>query len=685
VIKGLLRLATLLLLVVAPLLGTALVAVPPASAGVAPATATFQRTWARTDQPVATLAVNRTWMWGPDGNTAAMTETYAQAPGGTRTVQYFDKSRMEDNSYRAMAPWDVTNGLLVVELVTGNMQVGDSSFQARGSAQVNVAGDADDPTGPTYATFAGLLGSQPYAPGAAVNRRVNRAGQVTVDPGLNAQGVTAAYYVDVPGIKHQVASPFWGFMNSSGLVDENGVHTTAALFENPFYATGYPITEAYWANVKVGGNYRDVLMQCFERRCLTYTPSNPSGWMVEAGNVGQHYYTWRYGAPPMTAAPLLWTQTAGYLTGSTATNWETVPAMQTAINLAANADLAISYSAEIGGSGGRMFVRAAVDGQAASPSDVVFAIPTTNVGARSFTFVKTGVAAGPHTVTVQWLADSGFEISVAYRTMSVSASPQSTDRGALAVRAAPSGPPVTTTSAPWAWQAIPDMSTTVTTGGNSNLAITLSGEVFTDGGWMYVRALVDGQPADPSGDEPIYSWGGFAGTHSFTWTKQQVAAGNHSIVMQWVVDSGTTGSLGDRTLVISASPPNSSTHGGVAVHARAYDAVNTTAQSWVSVPDMTASLVTPADATLAITFSGEGYTSTDGERMIVRALVDGQPADPPEAYFIVDTRFESRSFTFAVQHLGVGTHTVVIQWQVYGGGTLFLEDRTLTVLGPPVP
>jgi len=39
---------------------------------------------------------------------------------------------------------------------------------------------------------------------------------------------------------------------------------------------------------------RQVLVQVFERRVLTYTPANPSGWQVEAGNVGQHYYTWRY-------------------------------------------------------------------------------------------------------------------------------------------------------------------------------------------------------------------------------------------------------------------------------------------------------------------------------------------------------------------------------------------------------
>src|SRR5205085_2066083 len=67
------------------------------------------------------------------------------------------------------------------------------------------------------------------------------------------------------------------------------------LFEPWFYATGYPVTEPFWAAVKVAGITRDVLMQCFERRCLTYTPGNAQGWEVEMGNVGLHYYQWRYG------------------------------------------------------------------------------------------------------------------------------------------------------------------------------------------------------------------------------------------------------------------------------------------------------------------------------------------------------------------------------------------------------
>ena len=136
------RVLVFLMLVVLPLTTTFGTSAAP------PANAAFDRTWSRTDLPVANLLVNRTWMWGPEGNTVALDEPYAEAPGGNRTVQYFDKSRMEDNSYRATAPWDVTNGLLVVELMTGQMQVGDNAFVTRAPAEENVAGDANDPTGP---------------------------------------------------------------------------------------------------------------------------------------------------------------------------------------------------------------------------------------------------------------------------------------------------------------------------------------------------------------------------------------------------------------------------------------------------------------------------------------------------------------------------------------------------------
>ena len=65
--------------------------------------------------------------------------------------------------------------------------------------------------------------------------------------------MTAAHRVTVPGIDHQIASPFWEFMHSSGVVWEDGGTSYRPLFVNPFYATGLPLTEAYWATVQVAG------------------------------------------------------------------------------------------------------------------------------------------------------------------------------------------------------------------------------------------------------------------------------------------------------------------------------------------------------------------------------------------------------------------------------------------------
>ncbi len=272
------------------LLGT-LVSIQPSRAAPV-ANDPFQRTWQRTDKPVADGAVSRTWMWGPEPFTDAKTEAYAESPDGTRTVQYFDKSRMEitqpggDQS----SPWYVTNGLLVVELMSGRMQVGDNLFEERLPAAVNVAGDPDDPL--TYAVLAGLREHASLATGTTIIHRIDANGQVTDDPSLGNYGVTAVTHV--PETNHTVASPFWDFMTASGIVYENGGMTTAPLFASAYYATGLPITEAYWADVKVDGQQREVLLQCFERRCLTYTPGNDPAWQVEAGNVGQHYYRWRY-------------------------------------------------------------------------------------------------------------------------------------------------------------------------------------------------------------------------------------------------------------------------------------------------------------------------------------------------------------------------------------------------------
>jgi hypothetical protein len=253
---------------------------------------------------VANGVVSRTWIWGPEANTEGLFEPYLEGHNSGRFVQYFDKSRMEittDQTIPSDSPWFVTNGLLATELITGRLQLGDDTFAAHEPAEINVAGDLDDTNVPTYAALKDLLDDAPLAIGAPVNQRVNRNGAVTVDPALAARGVTAATLV--AETQHTVASVFWEFMNSSGTVWEDDAYVTEQLFLNQFYATGFPTTEAYWTIVEVGGVAQEVLVQAFERRVLTYTPGNPTGWKVEFGNIGQHYYHWRYVQIPADPTP----------------------------------------------------------------------------------------------------------------------------------------------------------------------------------------------------------------------------------------------------------------------------------------------------------------------------------------------------------------------------------------------
>jgi hypothetical protein len=258
----------------------------------------FARTYNRVDAPIP-AGVKRTWVWGSGARTPVMLEPYAEAPGGMRMVQYFDKSRMEVNDPAAdsLALWYVTNGLLVIEMVEGRLQIGDALFDhTPDPSTFAIAGDQDGTSGTTYADIKSLgLRSRPaLAVGSSIRQTIQN-GEIVQGQQFAQYNVTAAHRVQVDGIDHTVASVFWDFMNSEGLVYDNWMLVTEKIFLNPFYATGYPITEAYWDVVNVGGVPRDVLWQCFERRCLTYTPSNADGWKVETGNVGQHYYYWRYG------------------------------------------------------------------------------------------------------------------------------------------------------------------------------------------------------------------------------------------------------------------------------------------------------------------------------------------------------------------------------------------------------
>src|SRR5437762_9647805 len=91
------------------------------------------------------------------------------------------------------SPWAVTTGLLVVEMVGGQIQTGDQESVARPPAELPVAGDPDppgaaDPLAPVYRSFAGLaaLPGNPQRSadqtGASITATLNRAGTVGLGP-----------------------------------------------------------------------------------------------------------------------------------------------------------------------------------------------------------------------------------------------------------------------------------------------------------------------------------------------------------------------------------------------------------------------------------------------------------------------------------------------------------------------
>ena len=278
------------------------VLVPGLTAQAITANEAFDNVWSTTDQAVANGTASYSWFWGPQVR-AQRFETYLDSPGQQREVRYYDKSRMEINN-PAGDPnniYYVTNGLLTVELVTGQLKRGDApnAVEQHQPATQRVAGDPENNPGtPSYAAFA------PYV---TTDGATNRASDQTGQPATafmsgtgqvsttDSRGVTLAYYEGSTG--HNIASVFWDWFNSpsSGFRPDVGV--------NWVYAAGLPISEPFWIDATVGGSAKRVLVQLFERRVLTYTESNNDPYRIEWGNIGQHYQGWRDAATGPAPCP----------------------------------------------------------------------------------------------------------------------------------------------------------------------------------------------------------------------------------------------------------------------------------------------------------------------------------------------------------------------------------------------
>jgi len=266
----------------------------------------FQSTWDRTDHPVQQGQVSRTFFWGPGPNTPGLFEQYNESPLGNklRLVQYFDKSRMELNDPNAKQdqPFFVTNGLLTVDLISGQVQVGEKDFLKYRNACIPMSGDPGDQFAPTYFAFQKVsvssdrIDTHPAADrtGQKVLETIDRNGVTGTDPSKGNLTGTDLVHFDA-SVKHNIPRVFWDFLNASGPVHDASHKLVTQQLINPwFFASGLPISEAYWTKATIKGVVTDVMIQAFERRALTYVPTNPTGFQVEMANIGQHYFDWRY-------------------------------------------------------------------------------------------------------------------------------------------------------------------------------------------------------------------------------------------------------------------------------------------------------------------------------------------------------------------------------------------------------
>jgi hypothetical protein len=169
---------------------------------------------------------------------------------GGYAAQYFEKGRIEDHRGEAAAPaWAFMYGRLTAELLERD-------------PQGSVTG-----TSITYGELqdaAAWRNRHAPPPGFRGGTAPTRGGTfVPYDPFLR------------PAPGSIVPATFWRYINRVDLFPGGWLHDI-----------GLPMTDAFMVSTYKYGEWRDILIQGFERTVLTYDPQNPASWQVERGNIG---------------------------------------------------------------------------------------------------------------------------------------------------------------------------------------------------------------------------------------------------------------------------------------------------------------------------------------------------------------------------------------------------------------
>ena len=221
---------------------------------------------------------------------------------------------------------------------------------------------------------------------------------------------------------------------------------------------------------------------------------------------------------------------------------------------------------------------------------------------------------------------------------------------------------------------------------DTNVAITFSGEAYVEDDVpglnrrMFVQALVDGKPVDPT--DVVFAVTEHVGARAFVFTTN-VDAGIHTVEMRWRVDEDATAYLRDASLHVRMGRDIASNYGNLVVKTPE-SGLNeqTTVAAWTDVPDMGDWVYVGNHGNLTATFSAETAVS-NGKRIALRALVGGVAMSPSNVIFAKGASPQSRSMTFGAEHVSPGWHYVEFQWQVEAGGVATLGDRSLALASFP--
>jgi hypothetical protein len=260
----------------------------------------FLNIWQHADSPVVDRQATRSWIWGVSALVARY-EPYQDSPNALAaasqpTLQYLPQgwANVVLASPDPADPWFITFGFLAQAQINQMMQAGETTNVVPLTADMPLVGDSNDPTAPTYASFQRVMGTRfPDLTGEPVLDTLDKEGNVGLYAGRRYEETHLAFFFTQTG--HNIPLVFWEFLNNQAEHgdDESTLSTTGEPWQHEM---GHPLTEPYWVHVSLDGAEHDLLVQVFQRRVLTYTPSKPLEEQIQVIDVSS--YQWHTGAKP---------------------------------------------------------------------------------------------------------------------------------------------------------------------------------------------------------------------------------------------------------------------------------------------------------------------------------------------------------------------------------------------------